>query len=217
MAIIGNIVDLTGRRKAKADPSRDAVERHWQSIRGADGVPRRDAIDPSRMLGALDRLILVERIAPRQARIRIAGQRVNDLLSMDLRGMPLSCLIAPSSRGWLGDCLEALFDGPARVDLGLAGPRGPLRPRVTAELVLLPLRDREGAVSRALCYADLPERTGAAPLRMEISGERRSAVAMGTPPAAAPDRGACGTASEAEKADRAREAAQRRQALHLIR
>ncbi len=216
MAILGNIVDLTGRRKAQADPARHAVERHWQAIRGADGVPAREAIDPSQMLEALDRLILVERIAPRQARIRIAGRRVNDLLGMDLRGMPLSSIIAPPSRDWLGECLAALFDGPARIDLGLAGPRGPLRPRLAAELVLLPLRDRDGVVSRALCYADLPERTGTAPLRMEIAGERRSGVAVAARSLAPAAPGALWAGDDPDRTERAREAAHRRQSIHLV-
>lgn len=216
MAIMGNIVDLTGRRKARADPARHAVEQHWQAIRGADGVPARDDVDPAQMLDALDRLILVERIAPRQARIRIAGRRVNDLLGMDLRGMPLSCIIAPASRGWLGDCTEALFDGPSRIDLGLAGPRGTFRPRLAAELVLLPLRDRDGIVSRALGYADLPERMGSAPLRMEISGERRSGVAIPARGLPAPAPGLPGAADDPDRLDRARDAAHRRQSLHLV-
>ncbi len=215
MSMVGNIVNLTGRRKARSDPAREAVDRHWNAIRRDDGVPLRDDIDPARMLDALDRLILIERIAPRQARIRIAGQRVNDLLGMDLRGMPLSCLIVPPARSWLGDCVETVFDMPAQVDLGLAAPRGVLRERVSAELVMLPLRDRSGLVSRALCYLDLPYRTPGAPLRMEISGERRTPVGTiartGSDREGTPDRD-----PGYVRADRAREAAHRRQSLRVV-
>lgn len=215
MSSVGNIVNLTGRRKAKADPAREAVERHWAAIRGKDGVPARDDLDPAQMIDALDRLLLVERIAPRQARIRIAGQRVNDLLGMDLRGMPLSCLIAPPARSWLGDCLEALFDTPAQVDLGLAGPRGPLQQRMAAELVMLPLRDRDGTVSRALCYADLPEHVGPAPLRLEISGERRNPVRVAARAVDGSEGSAMPEAPEAA-AERAHEAQRRRRSIHAV-
>ncbi len=210
MTFVGNIVNLSGRRKAKADPARAAVEAHWRAIGGETGLPSRDDLDPSHMVEALDRLLLIERIAPRQARIRIAGQRVGDLLGMDLRGMPLSCLISPPSRAWLGESLEGLFDGPNMVELGLAGPRSALRGRFGAELLMLPLTDREGAVSRALCYAALPAHLPAAPLRLEISGERRARC----------DAPAGQTAATAEpdyaRADRAREAVRRRNRIRVV-
>ncbi len=217
MTIVGNIVNLSGRRKAKADPARAAVEAHWRAIGGSKAVPARNDIDPSYMIDALDSILLIERIAPRQARIRIAGQRVNDLLGMDLRGMPLSCLIAPPSRSWLGDVLETLFDGPAQVEIGLAGPRGPLRSRLNAELVLLPLTDRKGAVTRALCYAGLPEKDLCSPLRLEISGMRH--VDLPHPaakPEAEAETPAPPPAPDFDRADRAREAIRRRSRLHVV-
>lgn len=216
MTIVGNIVNLSGRRKAKADPARAAVETHWRAIGGTRAVPRRDDIDPSYMIEALDSILLIERIAPRQARIRIAGQRVSDLLGMDLRGMPLSCLIAPPSRSWLGDSIETLFDGPAVVELGLAGPRGTLRTRPTAELVMLPLTDKSGAVTRALCYAGLPRKHPVAPMRLDISGERHTEMALPEPepaPAAVPEVPA---EPDFARADRAREAIRRRGRLHVV-
>lgn len=220
MSIVGNIVNLSGRRKAKADPARAAVETHWREIGGSSAVPRRDDIDPSYMIDALDSILLIERIAPRQARIRIAGQRVSDLLGMDLRGMPLSCLISPPSRAWLGDSIEKLFDGPAIVELGLAGPRTALRTRLTAELVMLPLTDKSGAVTRALCYVALPEKPPVAPLRLDISGERQIGVALAEPLAAAPPAPTAAAEVPAERdfarADRAREAIRRRGRLHVV-
>ncbi len=216
MTIVGNIVNLSGRRKAKADPARAAVEAHWRAIGGSKAVPARNDIDPSYMIDALDSILLLERIAPRQARIRIAGQRMNDLLGMDLRGMPLSCLIAPPSRSWLGDVLEALFDGPAQVEVGLAGPRAPLRSRLTAELVMLPLTDRKGAVTRALCYAGLPEKAPGHPLRFEISGERHVELALPAATREAETPAAPPPEPDFGRADRAREAIRRRSRLHVV-
>ncbi|NHW59573.1 PAS domain-containing protein, partial [Escherichia coli] len=86
----------------------------------------------------IDRLLLLERVAPRQARIRLAGQRVTSQLGMDLRGMPLLALLAPQSRDWLADITETLFDTPARIELGLAGPATRLRARNRASMLLLP-------------------------------------------------------------------------------
>lgn len=209
MAHLGTIINLTSHRKPVGDPARNAMERHWAELAGG-AVPARDAVDPGRMAAALDRVLLIERIAPRQARIRIAGQRISALSGMDPRGMPLSSLVVPTSREWLGDAIEALFDGPARIEMGLAGPRMALRARLRAELLMLPLLDRDGRVNRALCYIDLPDRWSSGALRLEISGETRAALHVAAPqaaPAAGPD---------FARADRARAALRRRQAFQLV-
>ena len=206
---LGKIVNLTQRRKAAQDMGRDAVERHWHALAGGD-VPYRRDVDPAEMSEGLDRVMVIERIAPRQARIRVAGQRVSALPGTEAQGMPLSCLVTPKSREWLGTALAAVFEGPAIVDLGLAGPRGILRARAGASLLLLPLRDGTGAVNLALGYLTLPDRVPPAPFRFDIAGETRATVEVGLAAANGPE------GPNFETADRARRALRRRRQFRLV-
>ncbi|WP_375263710.1 PAS domain-containing protein [Palleronia sp.] len=206
------IIDLKDRRVGRADRDRDGLLAYWREIGGGSDVPRRDDIDPARIAPCLSRIIVLERIAPRQARIRLAGQEVGQGFGIESRGMPLSSLITPASREWLGESIEALFDDPARIDLGLSGPRTTFRKRLTGSMLLLPLRDREDAITRALGYIELPERRTTAPIRFEISGEKRESILTRATraPMDEPE------LPDFEAVDRARDAARRRAAFHVV-
>ena len=78
-----------------------AVRGYWEALRQNGCLPRRDQIDPRGLAVALDKVFLVERIATGQARFRLAGMQLNDLMAMDVRGMPLSALFDPTARGRL--------------------------------------------------------------------------------------------------------------------
>ncbi|SPJ22311.1 PAS domain-containing protein [Palleronia abyssalis] len=166
------VVDLEAHRKALIPTGKDALLAYWNEIGGALDVPGRDAIDPARISGLLGEIVLIERIAPRQAKIRLAGQAIGNAVGIEPRGMPMTSLISTASRGALEDAMEALFDRPSMVELELAGPKTPFRRRMHGELLLLPLRDREDQITRAICYASLPERRTKAPLRFDIMDTR---------------------------------------------
>lgn len=206
------IIDLKDRRVGRAERDRDGLLAYWREIGGGTDVPRRDDIDPARIAPCLSRIIVLERIAPRQARIRLAGQAVGEGFGIESRGMPISSLITPASRDWLGESIEALFDDPARIDLGLSGPRTAFRKRLVGSLMLLPLRDREDAITRAIGYVELPDRHTKAPIRFEISGEKRESV---------PTRAKRSPMDEPElpdfeAIDRARDVARRRASFHVV-
>lgn len=206
------IIDLKDRRTHRAERDRDGLLTYWREIGGALDVPRRDDIDPARIAPCLSSIIVLERIAPRQARIRLAGQLVSQGFGIEARGMPLSSLITPESRDWLGESVEALFDDPARIELGLSGPRTTFRKRLLGSMLLLPLRDRDDAITRAIGYVEMPERRTTAPIRFEISGEKRAPVATRAtrPPMDEPQ------LPDFEAADRARDIARRRAAFHVV-
>ena len=202
------ILRLPHRRDRGDDTARRAVESHWAAL-DAGRVPYRDDVDPAALGCALDRVLVIERIAPRQARIRLAGQRIAALQGCELRGMPLSCLLAPASRSGLGDGLETLFDTPARLDLTLEWSRRAFRSPLTAGLTLLPLRDRAGQVTRALGFFDLPHRLPAPPLRMAIAATGHRPVEPGFTPRSA-------DGPDFERADRARDVLRRRRSFRLV-
>ncbi len=126
------------------------VEAYWRG-QCAGGLPpyRRD-LDAARISEALPHVILLERIAPGAARLRTAGQGICAHLGVEARGLPLSALVSAASRPRLGHWLDHCFEDPALVELAVTARRGPLRPPMAARLLLLPLRDHDGKVTRAL-------------------------------------------------------------------
>ncbi len=126
------------------------VERYWRSlIKGAE-LPSRSDIDPSAIADALGDTMILERVAAGIARVRLAGQRINGLLDMDMRGMPLSVLVSPGSRDVFATKLEEAFANPALVEIPLQLTRGWGRKPIEARLLILPMRDNAGVVARAL-------------------------------------------------------------------
>lgn len=127
------------------------LEDHWRELKaGSSLVPRRSDLDAGRIAGALPHAFILERAAPGVARFRIAGQSVAGLLGGEPRGLPLTVLFTPASRPGLQTWLDRCFEGPALVDLLVRTPQGSLREPLQGRLLLLPLLDEEGQVTRAL-------------------------------------------------------------------
>jgi len=179
---IGRVVSLFLRKPAETDCFAE-VETYWQTLCDGRLMPRRAELDPRGIVGALDRTFLLERVAPGVARFRLAGNHLSDLMGMEVRGMPISCFFAPAAREGIRDALEALFSEPARVDLWLTGPGRMARGAVSARMLLLPLRDEAGNVTRALgCFScSLP--LGRTPNRFTITSDvRRTLIGYGNRP-----------------------------------
>lgn len=145
------------------------LEAYWRSIARDGGLPYRSDFDPAALATSLSELFVAERIAPGVARIRVAGQSVNDLMGFDVRGMPLTALFAGSVRSRLADMIETLFSKPAIVDVPLLSPRGVGRSRLTGRLLLLPMRDESGAVTRLVGQLRRSGSIGRAPRHFNIA------------------------------------------------
>jgi hypothetical protein len=162
-----NVVSLDAARAVRHQPVLALVEDYWESLREGRRVPARDEVDPRPLSGALSRAFLVERIAPGQARFRVAGSHLGDLMGLELRGMPVSALFEPEARVRLSEALEAAFATPAVVRLALASAGGIGRPALAGGMVLLPLVDR-GEVRAAFGALSMGEHTGRPPRRIAI-------------------------------------------------
>lgn len=145
------------------------VRAYWEGLRGGSGLPRRDQIDPRGIADALDTVFLLERVAPGVARFRLAGMQINDLLGMDVRGMPLSAMIDPTARSRMAEAVEGLFSGPAILTLGLEAERSVGRPALEGRLILLPLISARGPCDLALGCLATHGTAGRAPRRFAIS------------------------------------------------
>ena len=132
-----------------SDPAVERIVAYWEGLRNGRALPARAEVDPRGLGDAIGNAFLVERIAPGEVRLRIAGRHLCDLMGMEVQGMPLSALFAGRAREQLADSLAQLFELPARVQMALAGS-GIAGARLTAEMQLLPLADREGRATRAL-------------------------------------------------------------------
>lgn len=144
------------------------VESYWDSLRGERPVPDRSELDPRRIQPALSCAFILERLAPGVARFRLAGTHLNDLMGMEVRGMPLTSFFLPESRRRVSAALEQVFDHPAKAWITLAGDRGIGKPPLDACLLLLPLRSDAGDVTRALgCLSTLGP-VGRTPRRFDV-------------------------------------------------
>lgn len=141
-----NVVAMTDHLPDQNFALLSQVEAYWDALRGDALLPRRSDIDPRGIENALEFAFILERIAPGVARLRIAGSHLGDLMGMEVRGMPITAFLAPSSRRRFSDMMEELFETPATAVLTLKDPASGL----FARMLLLPLRSDMGDTSRML-------------------------------------------------------------------
>ncbi|MFQ1702618.1 PAS domain-containing protein [Loktanella agnita] len=148
------VEDIPQRRRSDVpgtnDPVLQSLEKYWQALRHAQRIPSRNDIEPSQIDRALPHAFILQRVAPGIARMRVAGQQLHDLLKMDARGMPISTFFVPDARDQLAGLIEAAFTEPAIICAPLTSPGSLVRPSLTGNMMLLPLRDDKGETSRIL-------------------------------------------------------------------
>lgn len=174
------IVSMTERERMRRMAPLRQVEAYWHGLCAADEVPMRSQIDPRGMEDALENAFLMERIAPSMAKIRVAGTHLNDIMGMQIAGMPLSCLIAPPDRERFGEAVMRLFADPAIVRLDLAAEGGFGKPDLEAHMILLPLRSDFGDQTRALGALISHGRIGRTPRRFTLRHIEVAAALSGT-------------------------------------
>ncbi len=145
------------------------IEAYWEGLRGNRLMPNRSEIDPRGIEQALEYSFIVERIAPGIARLRIAGSHLSDLMGMEVRGMPLTSFILPSSRRQLSDTLEEVFETPAISKVELHSEQSGSLPALDARMLLMPLKSDLGDVSRVLGALISVGEIGRSPRRFDIT------------------------------------------------
>lgn len=145
-----NVIDFTAHRAKSAPRPLREVEAYWDLLRDGRLMPDRAELDPRGLPSALPHSFLLERIAPGIARIRVAGRHLSDLMGIDVQGLPFTSHFLPEARPAIIETLSALFEEPAVARLRLSSPGGIARKPLTADLLLLPLRDDLGDVTRAV-------------------------------------------------------------------
>ncbi len=173
--------------KGRIDPLAQ-VRAYWEALRDGDTIPLRSQISPRGIESALSCTFLIERIAPGLARFRIAGMAFSDLMGMEVRGMPLSALFSPEARPILASKLETVFHSPAILTMDLIANSGICRPDMTARMLILPVRDNNGAMGIGLGCLDMTGKIGRSPRRFDIAHSTATMLVRATPPDAQPRR-----------------------------
>lgn len=122
---------------------------YWSDLRVGGGLPHQSQLDPRGLHAALPYVFLLERVAPGIARIRVSGSHLNDLMGMDVKAMPITAFAAPGERAAFLPLVDSVFDTPAIVELDLQAKRAGYAPK-DAEMLLMPVEDGHGRVTRAL-------------------------------------------------------------------
>jgi len=107
------------------------------------GVPYRSDLDPRGLSDAPRSIVLMERIATRNARIRISGRYLCDVLQEDGRGLHYSLLLDGDSRSLAHDILGQVFDTECPKTLWLECAEGTWSGKMT----LYPTRDAYGVTN----------------------------------------------------------------------
>lgn len=145
-----NVVSLVDRLVDMAFPEIGQMQRYWNSLRGTWAVPLRSEVDPRAIETCLEFAFILERIAPGLARFRLAGTHINDLIGMEVRGMPISAIFDGPAREELSQIVEAVFSEPSVAEVDLSAQRALGKPPLEGRLLLLPLKSDFGDVSRIL-------------------------------------------------------------------
>lgn len=174
------IVSIQPMRSRTLFPALGAVETYWEGLRNGRLMPARGEIDPRGIAPALEFAFILEKIAPGLARIRLAGMHLNELMAMEVRGMPITAMFLPEARGEMQSVLETVLDTPAAVRLTLAGDRGLIRAPLDGQMILLPLRDETGVPARILGALQTRGEFGRGPRRFTIR-DRETKPLLGDP------------------------------------
>lgn len=146
----------------------DTAQAHWDSLRADRVAPGRDEVDPRSLAECLDVMFIAELVAPRVARIRLSGQSLYDILGLEPRGMPLAVFFEAPARDAIGDALAQVAEG-ARVLLPLRSDRALGRPLLEGMLLLLPLTDHTGKITRVMGVLETLGPVGRAPRKFNLS------------------------------------------------
>jgi hypothetical protein len=175
-----NIISMSDFRPEPGYAAVAQVEAYWDALRAGRLLPKRSDVNPRGIETALENAFILERVAAGIARLRVAGSHLNDVMGMEVRGMPLTAFFVPDQRRLVADALEEMFQTPATCALSLHAPAAAGRPELEAKLILLPLNSDLGDVSRALGCLVTKGDIGTAPRRFDITSHRFTPLVAGT-------------------------------------
>ena len=125
-----------------------SLKSYWERLRAGRIAPYRAEIDPRQFETALENMFIVERIAPDNMRIRLAGMNICEMMGMEVRGMQPGFLIDELDRLRFERLLNVVMAEPSVVELKISADGRSGRYRAT--MLLMPLRSDFGEINRVL-------------------------------------------------------------------
>jgi hypothetical protein len=125
-----------------------SLKSYWEKLRAGRIAPYRAEIDPREFETALENMFIVERIAPGNLRIRLAGMKVCEMMDMEVRGMQPGAFVAEEDRARFERLLGVVMSEPAVVEIRMETAARPMAQRAT--MLLMPLRSDFGEINRVL-------------------------------------------------------------------
>lgn len=168
-------IDLMSHRMQRDDPILSQVMRYWDSLRDGDILPARSDLDPRVIQNALGQAFILDRARPGTVRFRVAGHHLNALMGMEVRGMPIRAFFELMERRKLMEHVEACFTAPALLELDLVAEDDVGKP-LHGRMLILPMRDHEGAVTKALGCLATEGLVGTPPRRFKLLREQLTPV-----------------------------------------
>jgi hypothetical protein len=165
----GTVVPFSGLRKDMRFPAISEVRAYWEALRKGRTAPLRSEINPRGIERALENAFVLERVAPQVSRFRLAGMCLNDLMGIEVRGMPITALFSSSSRNQAAEAVENVFQRPEIIEMSLKAEAGFGKPPIEAKLLLLPLYSDLGDLNRALGCLVAIGNIGRTPRRFDLS------------------------------------------------
>lgn len=138
------------------------IETYWWNACAEGQIPSHAELDPRALACSLEHTLLMKRLGASEARINVSGRSLVSAMGVEPTGLPLSLFFTVESRPYLADVTRKLFEDQCAVLLDVKFASGPLRIRKTAQILLLPLRDSYGQVTRILGGTSLDAPQGSA-------------------------------------------------------
>lgn len=154
----------------RKSPLLEEAWRYWSSLRTGRDLPRRDALNPRAMSLTLGHSMILDRTRPGTVRVRVGGRVMNGLMGMEVRGLPIRAIFDIAQRARAIDLVEHVFEGPATLELDLISQTASTTTH--ARMLILPLQDDAGEVSKALSCIALDTYDPEPPHRFTILRER---------------------------------------------
>lgn len=172
------IVPFEPYHTAMTQPVHAHIKNYWDSLRAGRMMPLRSEVDPREMSPFLEHCFVLQHAGPGDTRFRLAGMALTDLMGMELRGMPLRSIIEPEERSIFSAELERTFETPEIQEYRLISD-GPNVPRLTARLLILPLKGDDIMADRAIGCLTSDGMTGIPPRRFRIEEVIRTSLHTG--------------------------------------
>lgn len=162
----------------RKSPLLEEAWRYWTSLREGADLPHRSALDPKEMKTILGHSMILDRVRHGTVRVRLGGRVMQQIMGMEVRGLPMRAFFDLQDRGRAVALIEKVFDGPCSLELDLISQTD--AGLVTGRMLVLPLRDAVGAVTKAMVVFVTDRPVTDAPRRFGVTNSTLVALPTGS-------------------------------------